>query len=447
MYKKRNNNNRRGKASQRPVVNSLPELLRLLRQRHSKSDAGTALNAIADACGGCCNIRYEVVDTKPPYPGKSTQGKYEYLGDKNISRAIICADRKRADFTNRLNRELNGVILEYPSWNVLALPLPAFSPINKTSFINNVDSYNIYGINDGTIVTFYWYDGHWVMASTHGYDVGKLKWMQDISYEDALVELLAYYPEFNLDSLNKNNCYSIGFRHPAYHPLQCDTPKVWFVNCSELTTINKVLDADGLPHILNYSTNIGLPLQTPFSFDELQPEQVYDTICKYSEEALTSYVESLKTTPYYNYGYFMRSNDPALPDYMISSSLLDLVRKSVYELPRSRGENEVLITHENRIDYITLRAYLNPSSKYEFISIFPQYESYYKKFDDLFGKLINRMLTVLRQKLEPDGYLEQVLYNELVNAKLQYNDPELEYIVMDFIRDPKFLEVHFKYLL
>jgi hypothetical protein len=77
-----------------------------------------------------------------------------------------------------LNLTCNGLIVDINTCNILVIP-----QINCISNIemNTVNTYlyhglyDIYQINDGTIVNMYWWDNNWVISTTKGYDLTNKK--------------------------------------------------------------------------------------------------------------------------------------------------------------------------------------------------------------------------------------------------------------------------------
>ena len=117
--------------------------------------------------------------------------------------------------------------------------------------------YNVIQVIDGTVMTIYsWTHPKkllvWCLASANGYDVLG----GDETYAEMLFELLAKSPTFL--ATTRGQCYTIGFRHPNFHPMAADPPGVWNIQSVDLAS--GVATADGLP---------GIPCQAAYNHEDL----------------------------------------------------------------------------------------------------------------------------------------------------------------------------------
>ena len=143
--------------------------------------------------------------------------------------------------------------------------------------------YNVVQVIDGTVVTIYsWIHPKkglvWCLASANGFDVSHLKWGGDETYAEVLSELLAKSPTFlaatglrlrrgllcvddvrlDFQTLERGRCYTIGFRHPNFHPMVADPLGVWNIQSVDLAS--GVVKAAGLR---------GIPRQAPYNREDL----------------------------------------------------------------------------------------------------------------------------------------------------------------------------------
>ena len=118
----------------------------------------------------------------------------------------------------------------------------------------------------------------WFLASANGFDLSHLKWGIDETYAEVLFELLAKSPTFlaatgprlrrglicvddvriDFQTLDRGRCYTIGFRHPNFHPMAADTPGVWNIQSVDLAS--GVATTAGLP---------GIPRQAAYNREDL----------------------------------------------------------------------------------------------------------------------------------------------------------------------------------
>ena len=80
-------------------------------------------------------------------------------------------------------------------------------------------------VKDGTIVNLYWNNGRWIIGTLHGIDMQNVQW-RGVTFSKLLSDTFARW-NFDYDRLDKTQCYTFGFTHPAIHYTQ--TPDFWFV--------------------------------------------------------------------------------------------------------------------------------------------------------------------------------------------------------------------------
>ena len=105
-----------------------------------------------------------------------------------------------------------------------------------------------------------------------------MKWGDDETYAEVLFELLAKNPTFlaaaglrlrrgllcvddvrlDFQTLDRGGCYTIGFRHPNFHPMTADPPGVWNIQSVDLAS--GVATAASLP---------GIPRQAAYNREDL----------------------------------------------------------------------------------------------------------------------------------------------------------------------------------
>lgn len=157
------------------------------------------------------------------------------------TRVILSPANKSTNFTSY---SCNGLVLQQPSdenkdWKILSCPPVAASTVPLPK---NIGSFKIYPARDGSVITFYYYQGRWQMSSTRGIDVGPIMWDGMISFEDAFYSSLPLLKEKFLSILDKNRNmnYSFGFRNSLLHPFSSESVcSFWFIQAYDLLT-NKI---------------------------------------------------------------------------------------------------------------------------------------------------------------------------------------------------------------
>jgi hypothetical protein len=209
--------------------------------------------------------------------------------------------------------------------------------------------------------------------------------------------------------------------------------------------------------LINVTEDIGLPVQAPLRFPEgTTDEKIFETLRRHNENALVEFSKSLTSdfvgTPHY--GYFLRpkTNDPELCDIMFESTLLHLIKNALYNFPKKRNVGESELTPENRLEYAKLRAYLSNTIKYPFITLFPQFQNDYVRFDALFAKVaerISQIITHRGDKKSQDPRVELIAQKFAVNIReshINVMNSEGMSIILDFLRDRRYLELFFTVL-
>lgn len=414
-------------------------------------------------------LRYEIIHQESKNVETTEKKKpFEYLDSVDVKRVILTSDRLKGDFKNLLTQQCNGVVLEYPTWNVLSVPPMMFNPKFNVKFISkNLNQYTFYKAVDGTVVTLYYYNNNWCMSSSNGYEINKFQWMGDKTYEQALRDVLNKYPDFSFDKLDKRRCYTIGFRHSDFHPLLSDPASAWFIQSTEIDNSSE--------HNFALSTSddiIGLPLQTKVVIET--QDQFYNALTQ-CNNALNNYMNSVRRNDgkdisalSINYGLVIRGNFTTLgasANIFIESELMKKIRQLMYNLPKDHGRNQ--INHSNRMEYTILRAYLNyTSARYMFINLFPQFAPQYEKYSNIISKIVNRITQSYRNKTVRDAISsrangldktkknnsQSVCIDKLAaafidhlskNERINVFDPQSKNIIHDYIVDPKYVNIYF----
>jgi hypothetical protein len=381
-----------------------------------------AFKGLKELVGSDLRITYE--NTKTTNDTNNTDGPN---GPTCATRFLLSTIRLYANYNLDLAKQCNGVVLEYPSWKVISLPSAKINPHYRLNdVIKKLDSYEIYNISDGTTVTLYYYNNAWCMSSTNGFDVRDYRWQSETTYWEAFIEVTKLYPEFSLDKLDTSVSYTVAFRHHHFHPLATDPQRAWLV-CA--TSIENAA--------VSYP-NIGLPLQVAIAVTG-------DEILEKNKTALSRYLTTVREgKPEIHYGYVLRATGTD-SDIILESELLKTVRGLVYNLPKNTN---VVLNHTNRLEYMILKSYLSCKSKFNFINLFPQFDSFYKKYDALFKELSSDIITAMRRT---DRASKSKLVTTMVrhiesHDRINAMDSQGINIINDFIMNQKYIDIYFTLL-
>jgi hypothetical protein len=456
-------------------ASSLLSLLDVMKNTNH-NDTEAAFDHLSSLVGPNIRIRYEILKS-PEEPAKADsddefaeaakpvrKSRFGHLNNLVVRRVLLTSDRNHADFNSQLVRECNGVVLEYPTWKVLSVPSLMFNPRFKLAqIVSNLSKYTVTYINDGTTVTLYWdsASSKWCVASSNGFEVNNYKWIGEATYESAIHEV-ATSCNFSFDSLDKNRCYTIGFRHHDFHPLRTDPQRLWFVQSVNLNSVN-----EGKSCKPEFTTDCGIPMQTEVAFP-LDGSKPIDWMLSKNAESLTRYFTTTKrggdsTVPEIHYGFVLRGDNGANSGVVLESSLLKRVRRLMYNLPKNRYTNVVPETSEERLEYNILRAYLGYDTKYNFINLFPQFTPQYKKYDKLFNSVVSTIFNALRNrnvranlvaksqqgKLDSKVDILALQFIPYIEKDVPINtfDSQVSGVIQDFITDPNYIDLYYTCLI
>ncbi len=433
----------------------LDELLWFAKEHPTESPIGILSNKI----GNNIKIRksYEETDPLP------TQTAHNQTTDEQPlqCRLHLSTAKSRSDFSQAIHRICNGVIIDYPSCEVIALPPPMPNPKYRVAdVISYMSRYAIYEIYDGTVITLYYYKNKWRFSTTNGFEVNDYKWIGPPTYEDEFLRICKKYPSFSLDELDTDLSYSFGMRSHHFHPLKEDPEKIWLI-CSYNRVTCKYEHIDTL---------CGIACQKPIVDSYTSNKQRFGQLEKMMKSAYDNFKQN-RTNPHY--GYILRAIDDDVPskvnNVILKSTLLTLLRTTVYNLPK-RSTHVVYLDNDARPRYVMFRAYLNPARKDVIAGLFPWYVTLYKVWDRFFDSLAEFILNNLNQpsnagstklayrlsqKFPTVKETELEFMENAVTTMINYInsiggvspiDKDSKSIIRDFLLNKDLINAHFRYI-
>lgn len=290
-----------------------------------------------------------------------------------------------------LARECGGLILEIseePKARVICWPPREFAfSYSLRKLRENIDRYEVYPVCDGTVLSLYYTD-RWCIATKQGIDVTEKVW-RGYTFGAALRDVLSLYPGFDWAKLDETCTYTIGIKHPAFHPFQ--QPAIWDPHLSVRWVIYAWFicetRADGT-RVTN--KDIGLPI-VPRIMDpgKLDLELKGQT---------KSYIEN-RGIP--QLGFILRdwSGKTRISDVLITSDLMRDIRDLVYQ-PGSADPERF-----RDMNYVVVHAYLSPEKSTLFESLFPQYAPLFEQYDQVVANTCDNIYAALLDnsvELTPD---------------------------------------------
>jgi len=341
--------------------------------------------------------------------------------EKPNGRIVISVNRKRFNTEHKFAYILNGFIVEYVNkltdnvsknqiGKILAVPVPLLLTQNRqqasvNKLINTYPGkFSVYPVMDGTGINLYYYDSRWCIATVNSFEINTLKWLNDITYEQALCETLKVekFSDFT-DNLNTDYCYVLGFHHKQIHPLDSEFDTVWSLrayNTKRLTTDVLALQSSGSPidayagiNLDDYIVDCEIP-----GVVKVEPMVDYDmvTLLRNNEAALSKFIKQSQIC----YGFIVRGDVNELGEHsnmLFESSLLTAMRNYLYNFPKDRELKK--LSSVDKIKYQALKAYLDQRNRETFKTLFPSIaNAYYSEFHHLLYEITNRILSMFRSR-------------------------------------------------
>jgi hypothetical protein len=272
--------------------------------------------------------------------------------------------------------------------------------------------------NDGTTVTLYWFDGEWVISTYRGYRVNDFIWFGDLTYQQVLDEVFAKYDGFSYESLQKTHCYTIGFRHPSFHPFQVNEgPSAWFIRSVDMQAFRNN------EMVVSRNTDIGIPVQKKVHLSA-------NALFSRSAKAYDDYVGGGQP----NYGYIVIDRDV---NYYIESSLMRHIRSTFYSNRFKNLDSEI-----DKKVYSVVSSYLHKRNHEVIKNLFPQYDSLYDKLDLTATRVIDEVVQIVKDPsaYEPTNTIQRVslgYYRKLVETMIFSGDVDVSDMVMVDLYNPR----------
>lgn len=337
---------------------------------------------------------------------------YEHLSclESGSFRVILSTKRNKANFSTQLVRECNGAIIIVEQMEsglrcrLLTRPAQDCNPkVSNITLVNNSirnGLYDIYRIDDGTTVNISYLQrdattpGTWVFSTKGGIDVEKLEW-RDRLYGEIIGEVLTCYQGFSFDKLNPSRTYTIGFRHPAFHPFGGSNEiHAWFIQSADVRT-----------GVVSTTDAIGLPTQERARITS-QGSKYWQAMNERCKVALDEYVTAMQSPngdktirPFF--GFILRSKDrertKQYSDILIESSLMNEIRKAIYQAPFISNKT-VLAEYKNNFKnqkFVQIDSYLDTKKRQLYELLFPQWVPLYHQFDDIVNSGVDQVYQLL----------------------------------------------------
>lgn len=381
--------------------------------------------------------------------------KEKYKSDSIVMRTrfILTTNRYKANFSIPIVRESNGCIFEIFEAGTIKLAQLAAPPNELCTTLSHkhieriLANGTVYEVKDGTSINIY-YDPHyveeqeqdsltlgkWIFATRNSFDIGNLCW-RGFTYNEIISDVLRTY-DIKLDDLQRGHTYSIGFRHPSYHPFLAHvkkSPEMWLI---KITPPGEALK---------------IPVQEPTSL-------TLSEMLRKCENSLAQYIDD-NNTPCL--GFIIRAAALTDIDVLIESQLWHTIRHMVYQLPFI--PNRTIREHQEQlfkdINYVILHAFMHIEKRELFIKLFPQFAQKYELYSTLIARLADKIITTLNKYdtdtksckcIAPNDIDSQFLVRFVPIIRENWTLRQLSHIdkkmIRNMITNPRYIDIYYEIL-
>lgn len=404
------------------TVNELVQRMRKYVESYGTKNIQDMISYLNNLTEGGIRMHYDII-------GKNrAQNSTHPLSGCANARLVLTYNKNHQGEKLPIHYAANGVIVKFPEWNVLSvMPNMTETQYNKEKLAKTRDQYDVYPLLDGTTVALYYDDG-WKLSSCNSHNVSDYTFIGEKTFRDAIDDLVKQYTDFSFEKLDKKICYVLRFKHPHFHPFSGDSPYI--------SLIHTVSFKNGLIDKIDNSVNIGLPCVTAV---DVSGEDLF----KDNDDA----VNEFKKTHNVKYGFLLRARGGSktyLPDVIIETKLMTYIRKTIYDIPNSK--TIAIQNPTQRVDYITLRAYMIQDFNKYFTVVFPIYASRFQQLKDMFERMCDTVIHCHRDNrrgnsTDPMILVSRVLYNQLSQVNLNINSQACRSIIFDHITNINNIEL------
>ncbi len=352
-------------------------------------------------------------------------------------RIILTYDSDKKNTSELDLDSCNGLILNRNDWTPLVIP----TRVLKKKVELTDKKYTVYYIEDGTIFNLYYYN-QWVISTSNGYDMNNVSW-DSKTYKDLINDCLLQY-NLNWDDftnlLDKNLCYTFGFKHPEFHKFQAGSKsfvyKLWFVQSVNLTTneIKTTSPVECINGQVLYNHNITdnkLLLQQLNKLASSALQTYTDYLEEYHDSKESDYLSN-----FINYGYIIKSDNE---NFIIESSLLQKIRIIWYYKPFIDLCKE---NNWNRVKAVVLNSYLDNNKYKVFLQLFPQYKVVMDKYSSIINDIITNLIN--KNNIEFKNLKDYINKNIKIPTNLSIN--EKRKIISDIVINVKCMTLLMEYI-
>lgn len=321
-----------------------------------------------------------------------------YSSEEKNRRVIFSATKKfrtTGDFDLFVS-ECNGLVLKSDTWEPLVIPPRTFKGNVKVDDINAYlarDEYDIFEVQDGTVISLYYFENSWKISTFKGFDVTFLRWngkAYNQAFKDVLKSKNIDISEF-YKRLDPANCYTFCFTHSDFHLFWQGKVPQDFLNISFIQSVN----------LATQQISRVNPFDSTKIMNQNPGKKVTNVreIFKELPKSLTNFTHGGKAC----FGYILRFKDSVEitkensmnAHVVLESRLLQTIRRLFYH-----GKFNRIIKEKKfeRTQYIIVNSFLDKISHDIFLHLFPQFQAEFNKLEKISIKLIKKIIDIHEYK-------------------------------------------------
>ena len=260
----------------------------------------------------------------------------------------------------------------------------------------------------------------------------------------------------DFQTLDHGRCYTIGFRRPNFLPMAAVPPGVW--NIQSIDLASGVATAAGLPGISRQAAyNREYLVRLVGSQDVRRRGIRVEDLELISRRALDDAKAAIAGKPVprllasrkwvfntsFNYGMILRSRSPEVcAGVLYASPLLHRVCQLIYS---RRPPQQV---QSARYQYNSLRAFLSPSDRSDFLELFPEFAPCFAMYERFVNNVADFMIKPAKIKNGREGMIAQTILTRIncTERIFSLSNKSQRDIVYDFMVCPEHVVLYLKAL-
>lgn len=354
------------------------------------------------------------------------------ISDNCDDRHIITNKRRNMQLSNIVASCVGSIIRIVDGKLMLVSYMPP-SPIklmdnNIATVSRNFNKYVPYPITDGTSIGLYFFNDAWIIRTLNGYDVRDYEWNGNYTYLQVFNEVMSKYKSFSMENLDKQKCYTIIIKHPAFHPFReggdsdiMRATLVHSINCAKVSDQNGIFN-----NAISTDDDIGIPCQMPIA---------NATMHTLMRDASTAYDRFVKENKVFLGAILIGNTD----SFVIPSDMYDVIVSTLYT---NTSNKNIYAGSYDRQKYMILSAYLhmNRSNFSRFQRLFPQFANIISRFESVTSKIVESMISCIEKKQiasDETDETTQALLRQLSHhaGGMPKLDKNITYIITRFVRN------------